>query len=363
MNNSNKATLILLMIISAVFLSGCMDSPSANESNQSHISGNPTLMSTRNITDLAGRVVTVPMPEDIQRVSCLHPIATYMAWRLTPEKLISIDMVFNSSQRLVPDYAEKQFRSLPVTGVFFKGMNREMMVGLEPDVIVSMTKDPELDKEQIDYGAPVFAISKDELEHYEQSFRLMGILLGNEKEANELADYWNNTIGKVTKETSKIKEEDRLKVYYTSHNGPLSTVGPRTVMSSIIGLAGGINYYDTNNSLPPADQVNEAIIINVEQVIKWNPDVIITKTGSAKTSIMNDPQWKTINAVKDQRVYTVPRWESLDGMQSLMGLVWTAKTLYPDEVSFDLNKETRLFYSKFYLYDNMTDEQIAAIAA
>jgi iron complex transport system substrate-binding protein len=46
-----------------------------------------------------------------------------------------------------------------------------------------------------------------------------------------------------------------------------------------------------------------------------------------------------------------------------MGLMWTAETLYPNEVTFDFNTETRDFYSKFYLYDNMTDEQIAETVA
>lgn len=315
------------------------------------------------ITDLAGRTNTVPTPENIEKVSCLHPIPTYMTWRLAPEKLISVDMVFDNSPRLVSQAADDFLSGLPITGVYFKGMNREQMLALDPDVIVSMTKDPNLEQEQIDYDAPIVAISKDRLEHYEQSFRLMGTLLGNEEEANELADYWNSSITKVTDITSEIPEEERLKVYYASHDGPLSTTGPQTVMSSIINLAGGTNLYDTDTSLTPADEVNERLIANIEQIILWNPDVIITKTESSKNSILNDTQWEPIDAVKNGRVYASPQWELLDGIQSIIGLMWTAKTLYPDEVTLDFNNETRAFYSKFYLYDNMTDEQIAETAA
>jgi len=318
-----------------------------------------TTSTTQTITDMAGREVTVPTPEKIQGVSCLHPIATYMTWRLAPEKLISIDTVFNSNPRLVPESANEDLNSLPVTGVYFKGMNQEQMLALDPDVIVSLAKDPNLDTEQIDYDAPIMAISKDKLSYYEQSFRLMGQLLGNEEEAEELAEYWNNSIEKVTDITSEIPEDQRLKVYYASHDGPLSTVGPKTVMNSIINLAGGVCMYDTNTSLTSADQVNEHIIVNIEQVLTWNPDMIITKTEAEKNTILTDAQWQSVNAVQNGRVYAAPRWESLDGMQSIMGLMWTAEKLYPNKVTLDFNNETKTFYSKFYLYDNITDEQIA----
>lgn len=340
---------------------------SAHHSNSGHSSSSSSSQSsdsddsddTVEITDVAGRTVTIPTPENIEKISCLHPIPTYMTWRLTPEKLNSIDMVFSANPRLIPEDANETLNSLPVTGVFFKGMNQEQMLALDPDVIVSMTKDPNLDQEQIDYAAPVVAISKDNLTDYEQSFRLMGKVLGNEEEANELADYWNNSIKKVTDITSTIPENQSVKVYYASHDGPLSTVGPLTVMSSIIDLAGGVDLYDTNISLTSAQKVDEHIVVNIEQVLLWNPDVIITKTETEKDTILNDTQWQPINAVKNGKVYAAPRWESLDGIQSIMGLMWTAEKLHPDKVAFDFDNETRSFYSKFYLYDNITDEQIA----
>jgi len=42
-----------------------------------------------------------------------------------------------------------------------------------------------------------------------------------------------------------------------------------------------------------------------------------------------------------------------------MGLLWTAKTLYPDKVNIDLNKEVKTFYSKVYLDNNVTNDQIS----
>lgn len=436
MNRKFKVLFIAMMLVAAVFLSGCTDSHSVKESNSSsdkstekvnpitekenssddksvnvaedigtnrtnestpiyslndtnttsnNTSNSNVSLSTRHsgsrhsssssssetsdsdntteLTDMSQRTVTIPTSENIIKVSCLHPIPTYMTWRLAPGKLNSIDMVFNANPLLVSEEANDTLNGLPVTGVFFKGMNQEQILALDPDVIVSMTKDPNLDQEQSDYAAPVVAISKDNLTDYEQSFRLMGKVLGNKEEANELADYWNNSITKVTDITSIIPEDQRVKVYYASHDGSLSTVGPLTVMSSIIDLAGGVDLYDTNTTLTSTQKVDEHLVVNIEQVLLWNPDVIITKTETEKNTILNDTQWQSINAVKSGRVYAAPRWESLDGIQSIMGLMWTAEKLHPDTVIFDFNNETRAFYSEFYNYDNITDEQIAETTA
>ncbi len=310
---------------------------------------------TRTITDILGR--TVDIPTEVNKVVCLHPIPAYMVWRLAPDKLVSIDLVFrmtlDKGNFLLPDSSVKKLKDLPVTGTYFKGMNKEQILSLNPTVIVSMTKDPNLAKTQDELSIPVLAISKNTLNDYEASFRVMGKLLGNEKEGNELADYWRSVIERVTNETSQIPKKERVKVYYVSHDGPLSTVGPATVMASIIGLAGGINVTNNISGL----STDEQILISMEQVLIWNPDVIITNYAGDRDEILSDPRWGGINAVKNHRVYTQLKYESLDGIRSLMGLVWTAKTLYPQKVNLDFINETKAFYSKFYLY-NITDEQI-----
>ncbi|MDO9576047.1 MAG: ABC transporter substrate-binding protein [bacterium] len=311
---------------------------------------------TRWITDMAGRTVEIPM--EVNRVICLHPIPTYMAWRLAPNKLVSVDSVFKkhlvANNFLFPDSEKKRLDNLPVTEVFFKPIDREQILALEPDVIVSMTKDPNVNKTQGHLGIPVVTVSKNTLNDYEASFRLMGKLLGNEKEGNELADYWHSVIERVTDETSQIPENERVKVYYASHDGPLSTVGPATVMASIIGLAGGINVSD--NIYGPV--TSEKVAVSMEQVLVWNPDVITTGYADVRDEILSSSEWKEINAVKNHRVYAQLQYEKLDGICSIMGLVWTAKTLYPEKTNFNLLDEVKAFYSKFYLYNAMTDEQV-----
>jgi len=111
---------------------------------------------------------------------------------------------------------------------------------------------------------------------------------------------------------------------------------------------------------PQMESVNtsEEIQVSLEQIYRWNPDVIITKTAKGRDEILSEDAWKDITAVKNNRVYASTKYEMLDRTQSLMGLLWTAKMLYPDKVEIDLNKEVKTFYSKVYLDNNVTNDQI-----
>ncbi|AKB47987.1 hypothetical protein MSKOL_2210 [Methanosarcina sp. Kolksee] len=279
-----------------------------------------------------------------------------MVWRLAPEKLASVDKQFTERLEFMPDDEEKRLLALPTNGEFHSDMNVEDLLAVSPQVVITLTKDTKIESEQKKVGIPFVAASKDTLEEIADSWRLIGKIVGNEKEGNELGDYWDETIKKVTDQTSKINESDKLKVYYAQPD-VTKTVGSRTIMASIISLAGGISFMEANPQMESAN-TSEEIQVSLEQIYQWNPDVIITKTAKGRDEILSKDAWKDIAAVKNKRVYASTKYEMLDRTQSLMGLLWAAKMLYPDKVKIDLNKEVKTFYSKVYLDNNVTNDQI-----
>jgi iron complex transport system substrate-binding protein len=315
---------------------------------------NNALSGTRVITDLAGRNIT--LPADITRISVLHPIPCQMVWRLAPEKLVSADKQFTERLEFMSDDEEKRLLALPINVEFHSDMNVEDLLAVSPQIVITLTKDTKIESEQKKVGIPFVAASKDTLEEIADSWRFIGKIVGNEKEGNELGDYWDETIKKVTDQTSKINDSDKLKVYYAQPD-VTKTVGSRTIMASIISLAGGISFMEANPQMESAN-TSEEIQVSLEQIYQWNPDVIITKTAKGRDEILSKDAWKDIAAVKNKRVYASTKYEMLDRTQSLMGLLWTAKVLYPDKVKIDLNKEVKTFYSKVYLDNNVTNDQI-----
>jgi iron complex transport system substrate-binding protein len=102
----------------------------------------------------------------------------------------------------------------------------------------------------------------------------------------------------------------------------------------------------------------------MEDVAKWNPDVIVVRDAAQKPKIMDDPQWKDINAVKNGKVYVSPKdvyaWCVRSACASLMP-VWSAKTLHPELFAdIDMNQVVRDFCKKFYDYEP-TDAEIGDI--
>lgn len=344
----SKKVITIVCSLSILFtLSGCTKSTSNDIKSET---------STRTLTDMGNRTVTVPT--EVNRISVIHPIPCQMVWRLAPNKLVSINNQFAQRIEFMSDEEQKRLLALPVNGGF-DDLNNEDLLAVNPDVVVSLTKDTKVEDRQRAVNIPYYVVSKDTLSDIANSWRSIGKLAGNKKEGNEIGDYWDETVKKVTDETSKIADSKKLKVYY-AQSSVVSTVGSKTIMSSIIKTAGGISFMDSNPALDKNNETSEGIKLSMEQIYEWNPDVIITQTKAGCDEIMNSSAWKDINAVKNKRVYPSTKYAMLDRTQSLMGLLWTTEKLYPGTLEIDLNSEIRKFYSKVYLDDNVTDEQLNA---
>jgi iron complex transport system substrate-binding protein len=107
--------------------------------------------------------------------------------------------------------------------------------------------------------------------------------------------------------------------------------------------------------------------VSVEQVLAWNPDVIITIEPAFAASVRTDPVWAPVKAVQTGRIHLSPRlpfgWVGFPpSVNRLIGLWWLAKVLYPDQFPEDLRPLTRDFYRQFY-HMTPTDAQIDAVLA
>ena len=47
--------------------------------------------------------------------------------------------------------------------------------------------------------------------------------------------------------------------------------------------------------------------VSIEQVLLWNPDVIITIDQEFSAAVRNNPSWAPVKAVRDNRVHLSPK--------------------------------------------------------
>ncbi|MFZ3130346.1 MAG: ABC transporter substrate-binding protein [Desulfosporosinus sp.] len=359
-NNFVRNVSLVLLIVITLLINGCSGfTPKQAEKENTGLQSNSQTASQVVIQDLAGRNVT--MPGDVKRILALHPIPSYILYRLAPDKVISKDTVFDKrylgkdSDKVYSDADREKLSKLPTTGVFFKGLDLEQLLQLAPDVVITLTKDPNIESLATTLKRPVVAVSKDTMADYEASMRLIGKIVGNETEADKLADYWHKTIDEVKSKADEIPADKRIKVFFAGASDILTTPGSQTIMASIVENAGGDN---VAKGLTGA-QTNESLAISMEQILQWNPEVIIVRTQKAKDQIKADTAWKEINAVKNNKVYLQPSYASLDGITALMGLVWLEGKLYNNESEFNTYFASKMkeFYVLFQNYQ-ITTEQI-----
>ncbi|MFW6110994.1 MAG: ABC transporter substrate-binding protein, partial [Thermoproteota archaeon] len=95
-------------------------------------------------------------------------------------------------------------------------------------------------------------------------------------------------------------------VYFEVWNDPYMTVNSRTWIGDLITLAGGINVFGKEPSEWP--------IIQSEEVVERNPDIIffpvipdVPRFWGSFEAVKRRPGWANIDAVRNERLYEVPR--------------------------------------------------------
>ncbi len=95
--------------------------------------------------------------------------------------------------------------------------------------------------------------------------------------------------------------------------------------------------------------------VSLEQVLAWDPEVVVTQDRALAGRIASDPLWRSMSAVRDRRVLCAPSlpfgWlDTPPGVNRLLGVLWLARSLAPGAAS-GLRDEVRSFYSSFYRID------------
>jgi iron complex transport system substrate-binding protein len=312
------------------------------------------------VNDGAGRMV--PVPARVERVFPAGPPAAIFLYTLAPELLLGWPRANRPEERefLLPDVGSR-----PEVGrITGRGntANLEVVLALKPDLILdvgstSATYVSLADRVQQQTGIP-YALLDGRFDGIAQAYRTLGALIGQPTQGEDFARIAETTMSTVTQRIGAIPPGERPRVYYAR--------GPRGLET---GLGGSINV-ETIELL--AQNVaggtrGGLATVSIEQVLLWNPDVIITIDQEFAANVRNDPAWAPVKAVRDGRVHLSPKvpfgWVDFPPcVNRLIGLSWLAKLLYPDLFREDLRALTRDFYARFY-HVTPSDTQIDRVLA
>jgi iron complex transport system substrate-binding protein len=320
----------------------------------------PRLARAAGITDATGR--TVPIPANVKRVFPAGPPAAIMLYTLAPDLLLGWPRANRPEEcaYLLPDICTRpELGRLTGRG---NSANLETVIGLKPDLILDIgsTRAPFVslaERVQEQTGIP-YALLDGRFDAIPATYLKVGELIHREDDATRLATRADDILKTVRGRIADIPPEKRPRVYYAR--------GPRGLVT---GLGGSINV-ETIELLAQnvAGGTHGGLAnVSIEQVLLWNPQVIVTIDRDFAGTVYDDPAWAAVDAVKNRRVHLSPKmpfgWVDFPpSVNRLIGLWWLAKILYPARIPDDMVKLTRDFYTTFY-HRTPNDAQIAQVLA
>ncbi len=312
------------------------------------------------VTDGADRAVQVPAR--VERVFPAGPPAAIMLYTLAPELLLGWPRANSPEERefLIPDIASR-----PEVGrITGRGntANLEVVLALKPDLIldvgsINTTYISLADRVQEQTGIP-YALLDGRFDGTPAAYRILGELIGRRDDGEAIAKHADETVKTITGRIAAVPRERRPRVYYAR--------GPRGLET---GLGGSINVETIEllaNNVAGGTR-GGLTTVSIEQVLLWNPDVIITIDQEFAANVHNDRAWAPVTAVRARRVHLSPKlpfgWVDFPpSVNRLIGLWWLAKILYPDLFPEDLRALTRDFYRRYY-HVALSDAQIDRVLA
>lgn len=350
--------LVFLMVVTLV--AGCAPNKPAGEETKTEGADQGE---TREITDMAGRKVT--LPKEIESVFSTSPVSAIYLYTLVPDLLLGWNYELNDIEKSI---ILEKYHSLPNFGMG-DAINYEAVIAENPTIALSVGKINDAMVSDCDalsesLGIPVIAVDGD-LMAAPEVYRFMGEVFNVKEQAEKLAVYAEETFNDV--KNMNIPEEEKVRMYYGNGEDSLETAPAGSGHAQIIDMVNAINVADLE--LGDGSRVQ----ISAEQLLAWDPDVIVVNGepksnmsgNAAATKILENPDFATLKAVQTQKVYGTPNapfsWVDRPlGPNRIIGIRWLSGLIYPDHLNFDVDEEVREFFDLFY-HVQLTDQQLEAL--
>lgn len=299
---------------------------------------------------------SVEMKQSIEKVAVVPIPWTSIAYAIdgTGERLVGIHPSAKESysncilKNLAPEIENV---STDAIGMDF-AINMEEVQKINPDVMIVWDYQTKEAEQLKTIGIPAVSLKYGTLEDLQSGIKVIGSILDKEEKAEKLVAYHQDAITYFQSKEDQLNNTTIPKVLYL-RDEELKVAGKGAVNTVLIQMAGGENV--------AKDVAGQWTTVTMEQVIKWNPEIIIISQFSDVTpqSLFNNSikgqDWSQIDAVKNKKVYKAPmgiyRWDAPCAETPLM-IEWMAQIFQPDIFNdFVLEDELKDFYKEFLNYE------------
>ena len=317
----------------------------------------------REFTDSVGRTLSVPA--NITKIAVSGPLTQIYILPLAGDMLVGVSRRFSEdAQKYLP---EEIYQKTEI-GQLYGGkgeLDLEALLSVAPDVVIDVGEAKKTIKEDLDSlteqtGIPFLHIDATVMTAPE-AYRTLGQLLGREEKGNELADYCQSILDNVEEMMQKVDADgNRKSLLYLLGDSGCNV------------LAEGSFHAETVNTMGRNLAVLEDVVskgsgneVDLEQILKWNPDVILFSSDSIYDEVKDMEAWQALDAISSGNYYEAPSapygWlSSPPSVQRYLGLLWLGELLYPEYVNYDLESAVKEYYELFYGCE-LTDEMYSEL--
>lgn len=311
--------------------------------------------------DSAGREVEVP--GSITRIVGSGYTAQIVLFSLAPDMMVGLSEEWSD---LELKYIDSKYRDLPVLGSFYNSgdLNLEEVAVQDPQLIIdigeaksSIVEDMDGITEQI--GIPAVHIEAS-LDSMPEAYRMLGKLLGLEEKAEKLAVYCEYVLEETGKTAEQAEQNGKRSLLYCLGGDGLNVIAKGTFHAEVIDrLSDNLAVIENASSKGTGNPVD------MEQLLNWDPEVIIFAPDSIYETAGDDETWKHLRAIADGNYYEVPEgpynWMSFPpSVNRYLGMLWLGKLLYPEIATYDMYEKASEFYELFY-HCTLTQEQYSEL--
>lgn len=263
------------------------------------------------VTDMTGATVELPRPAR-RVVTIPKPAASMMvAVNGGPEVLVGMNAASRSAVEgsfLGAAYPELLQVSTEVAGAEF-APNVESVLALDPDVVIQWgDRGPGIVEPLRNAGLTVAQLAYGTQQDLEDAIVLYGALLGKSERAATMVNGMRERMQLLRNAIPAAESRSAPSVLYLRGSADgLEAAGRASYNHYVTELVGGRN--------PAAEIGAEEARVDVEQLLRWNPDVILLGNFGPKLprDFYSDPALASLRAVRDRRIYKVPlggyRWD------------------------------------------------------
>lgn len=265
------------------------------------------------VTDYKGRTVTIPAQP--RRILSLAPSNTETLFALgLGSKVVGIDDY--------SDYPAETASVKKVGGLY--NPNVELMVSLQPDLVLAIDGGQKQWQKLADQGVPVLVIQPATIAQVLESIRFIGKVTGSVDAAAQVTAHMQERIDFIQAQVARVHGNYSPTAFYEVWNDPIYTAGPGSFIDDMLRIAGASNVFHGTASAWP--------VVTLESVVAANPQVIISSSADWVNSLKAGkfPAWNGIQAVKDGNIYLVDANQvSRPGPRITEGLWQIARVVNP----------------------------------